>query len=138
MAMDIKESLRNPTPTTIIIGVLCGLMFYIMPSYGAELLVIAISFLIADILPLLFIRGGNKIFQIGQNTRTQPKGYAFIAFFSSIIFTSIFAEALLTIAVSVLTTYFQNITLCLGIGLGLSASLYLDMNRRFYGHSRKT
>jgi hypothetical protein len=137
MDLDLKELLKNRVFAFILIWMIFTVVIYVFRDYGAELVVIVLAFLLSDVITPLFVRGGKGIFQIPMldRNKTQPKGYAFIAFFLSIIIVTILVSVLVAIVASELSAHFSDPTICLAAGLILSGLVYIDMNARFYERS---
>jgi len=127
--------LKLPLISVFIIGLLFGAILYTFQYYWiAEYLIIVIlAFLMSDIVSALLIRGGGGIFQIRPlGTQTQPKGYAFIAFFISILISAYVVNVLTRQFVDIISPLFKEFTADLGIGLILAALVYLAMLSKYY------
>ena len=121
-----------------LVGVVSSFFLYFLREFGIiDILFFAIiAFLISDLISVFFIRGGNGILQIPLfGSKTQPKGYGFLAFFITIIVSSIIVDLLSETIAAILYIYSANFGYDIIIGLGFSALVYLDMNARFYAHS---
>lgn len=119
------------------VGIVFGLILFFFHQYGiADIFVVTLfAFLASDILAILFVSGGNGILQIPLfGSKTQPKGYGFIAFFISILLVAILVNILTEQTVAYISLYFSDITSDILVGLGLASLVYLDMNAKFYAH----
>lgn len=139
LADGFVERLKKPIAAVPFVGFISGLMLYLFRDYGASdiLLVTILAFLSSDFLMWVFIKGGRGILQVALfGTRTQPKGYGFIAFFFCIIGVAVFVNTLTDGIVTVLSSYFPEITVDILVGLILAALVYLAVHVRFYAHSK--
>jgi len=134
---DFKRWMRHSWIAVPFVGIISGILLFALRDYGfADILIATIlAFLASDFLMWMFIRGGHGILQVRLfGTKTQPKGYGFIAFFLTIIGTGIFVNKLTEAIILSFLAYAGEFIADILIGLTLSALVYLGVYVRFYAH----
>lgn len=108
----------------------------LIPSISYDLILIVSAFVFSDLVANTIVRGGKGIAQIKTTgtTETQPEGYFLIAFFISILVTSLavnFASQVIASFVVALCSDWGWAIVIAGI---VDLGIYGDMRVRFYSH----
>ena len=136
----LKLYLKKPWFAVPFIGLALAPFLYFFRGFGLTDFFIAtiLAFIASDILMWIFVRGGNGIFQSRLfGTKTQPKGYGFITFFAAVMFVAFVVNWLTEQILTYLSTSYSDFTVCIVIGLALSALVYLIVHVRFYVHQER-
>jgi hypothetical protein len=134
---EFKKWMRYSWIAVPFVGFISGILLFVLRSYGfADILIATIlAFLASDFLMWMFIRGGHGILQVRLfGTKTQPKGYGFIAFFLTIIGTAIFVNKMTEAIIQSFLAYGNELIADILVGLTLSVLVYLAVYVRFYAH----
>lgn len=136
----LKVYLKKPWFAVPFIGLALAPFLYFFRGFGLIDFFIAtiLAFIASDILMWIFVRGGNGIFQSRLfGTKTQPRGYGFITFFFALVFVAFVVNWLTEQTLTYLSTSYSDFTVCIAIGLTLSALVYLIVHVRFYVRREK-
>jgi hypothetical protein len=106
----------------------------IIPSASSDFMLIVSAFVLSDLLANAIVTGGKGIAQIKTTgtTKTQPRGYVLVAFFFSILATSIIINLASQAFASFAIYLSSDWGLAFIIAGAIDLSVYGDMYMRFY------